>query len=95
MHGYCSIEWTRPLYALSAREHLSRFYRYCFTHFTRNVSKLRGHLDESILSAMMSLASAEPLPNFEQTLDFIRSGGRKANGKCSPFLSAIFFLLFY
>lgn len=94
MHGYCSVEWTQPLHALSAREHITRIYRYCLAHYTRNVSKLRGHVNESILTAMMSLASADPLPDFNATLAFIRSGGKKAVGKQLFFCDICHFILY-
>lgn len=79
--GYCSIEWNRALHSLSAYEHLARFYRYCFAHFTRNIAGLRGHVSPKVQQAMMSIASAEPLPDFKGTLDLIQKGGKKAAGK--------------
>ncbi|KAF8576068.1 hypothetical protein K439DRAFT_1541551, partial [Ramaria rubella] len=78
MAGYCTIEWTRVLHTLTPYEHLARMYRYCFAHFVRNVNRLKGHISLGVWSAMMSIASAEPLPNFEATLELIRQGGKKA-----------------
>ena len=83
MAGYCAIEWNKALHALTEYEHLARFYRYCFAHFTRNVTALRNHVSSEVRQAMMSLASAEPLPDFEGTLQLIRTGGKKAAGKRS------------
>ncbi|KAF8576627.1 hypothetical protein K439DRAFT_1655220 [Ramaria rubella] len=76
MAGYCSIEWNKALHALTPYEHLARFYRYCFAHFTRNVTGLR--IAPKIRNAMMSLALAEPLPDLEGTLRLICTGGKKA-----------------
>ncbi|KAF8582842.1 hypothetical protein K439DRAFT_1350218 [Ramaria rubella] len=78
MAGYCAIEWTKVLYMLTPYEHLARIYRYCFAHFVRNVLTLKGYISLEVQAAMMSLASAEPLPNFEATLQQIREGGKKA-----------------
>ncbi|KAF8525595.1 hypothetical protein BU17DRAFT_41669, partial [Hysterangium stoloniferum] len=78
MTGYCAIEHTKALHTLSPYEHLARLYRLCFTHFTRKIGNLKGHVTLPIRAAMMSLYSAEPLPDFEGTLQLIRSGGKKA-----------------
>ncbi|KAF8589348.1 hypothetical protein K439DRAFT_1612787 [Ramaria rubella] len=80
MAGYCAIEWTKALYMLTPYEHLARIYRYCFAHFVRNVLTLKGYISLEVQATMMSLASAEPLPNFEATLQQIREGGKKAAG---------------
>ncbi|KAF8580568.1 hypothetical protein K439DRAFT_1619681 [Ramaria rubella] len=64
------------LHALMPYEHLARFYRYCFAHFSRNVTGLR--IAPEIHNAMMSLALAKPLPDLEGTLRLIRTGGKKA-----------------
>ncbi|KAF8576151.1 hypothetical protein K439DRAFT_1623060 [Ramaria rubella] len=76
MAGYCSIEWNEALHALTPYEHLAQFYRYCFAHFSRNVTSLR--IAPKVRQAMMSLASAEPLPDLEGTLRLIRTGGKRA-----------------
>ncbi|KAF8587967.1 hypothetical protein K439DRAFT_1652094 [Ramaria rubella] len=78
MSGYCAIERSKSLHTLMPYEHLARMYRYCFAHFVRNVLGLTGHVALEVRSAMMSIASAEPLPNFEATLQVIRQGGKKA-----------------
>ncbi|KAF8516406.1 hypothetical protein BU17DRAFT_67419 [Hysterangium stoloniferum] len=78
MTGYCAIEHTKALHTLSPYDHLARLYRLCFTHFTRKIGNLKGHVTLPIRAAMMSLYSAEPLPDFEGTLQLIRSGGKKA-----------------
>lgn len=70
---------------LTPTEHLACFYRYCFTHYTRNIANLRGHVKENILSAMMALASANPLPNYIEVISTIRTGGKKALGAHSLF----------
>ncbi|KAF8587722.1 hypothetical protein K439DRAFT_1614148 [Ramaria rubella] len=44
MAGYCVIEWSKALHALTPYEHLARFYCYCFTDFIRNVLALKGHV---------------------------------------------------
>ncbi|KAF8572755.1 hypothetical protein K439DRAFT_1506051, partial [Ramaria rubella] len=76
MAGYCSIEWNKALHALTPYEHLAQFYRYCFAHFSRNVTSLQ--IAPKVRQAMMSLASAEPLPDLEGTLRLIRTGGKRA-----------------
>src|SRR5215469_974757 len=81
MAGYCAIDWGKALHALTPYEHLERFYRYCVTHFMRNITKMRSQITPKVREAMISLASSEPLPDFEGTLDVIRGGGKKAAGK--------------
>ncbi|KAF8576790.1 hypothetical protein K439DRAFT_1622602 [Ramaria rubella] len=76
--GYCAIEWTKALHALMPYKHLAHMYRYCFAHFVRNVLALKGHVTLEVQTAMMSIASAKPLPNFEATLQQIQQGGKKA-----------------
>ncbi|KAF8590817.1 hypothetical protein K439DRAFT_1657169 [Ramaria rubella] len=76
MAGYCSIEWNKALHALTPYEHLARFYRYCFAHFSRNITSLQ--IAPKVRQAMMSLASAQPLPDLEGTLRLIRTGGKRA-----------------
>ncbi|KIJ41602.1 hypothetical protein M422DRAFT_255217 [Sphaerobolus stellatus SS14] len=90
---YCRIEPSRRLSTLTPYEHLARFYRYCFAHFTRNVTNIQNYITSEVLHAMMSLASAEPLIDLDNTLNIIRNGGPKAVGKffilnCSPFAFA-------
>ena len=80
MAGYCAVEQHRSLQSLTPYEHLARFYRYCFAHFVHNVTALRGQVSSKVRQAMISLASSEPLPDFEGTLETIRNGGKKAAG---------------
>ncbi|KAF8573740.1 hypothetical protein K439DRAFT_1624842 [Ramaria rubella] len=78
MAGYCAIDWTKALHMLTPYECLARIYHYCFAHFVRNVLALKGHISLEVQAAMMSVTSAEPLPNFKATLQQIRTGGKKA-----------------
>ncbi|KAF8581006.1 hypothetical protein K439DRAFT_1619372 [Ramaria rubella] len=77
MAGYCAIDWTKALHMLTPYEHLARISHYCFAHFVRNVLTLKGNISLEVQAAMMSLTSAEPLPNFEATLQQICTGGKK------------------
>lgn len=76
----CPIEPHRLLSSLTPYEHLERFYMLCRTHHTHNVTKLRHQVSAEVRKAMLSIASAEPLPDFEGTLRLIRNGGKKAVG---------------
>ncbi|KAF8584190.1 hypothetical protein K439DRAFT_1660868 [Ramaria rubella] len=78
MAGYCIIEWSKALHALTPYEHLARFYHYCFTHFIRNVLALKGQVSLKVCMAMLSIAMAEALPDFKGMLQQIRQGGKKA-----------------
>jgi hypothetical protein len=80
--GYSTTDKTLQLCFMSAYQHLAHFYRYCFTHFTRHVHEMRGKVDDKVRNIMMSVASAEPVVDFEKNLEFIRSGkaGKKAAG---------------
>jgi len=80
MAGYCAIEITKALQDLTEYEHLKRVYRLCFEHYVTKIQKLRGHVEEKVCTAMISLASAEPLPDYNGTLAVIRAGGKKAAG---------------
>jgi len=80
MTGSCPFEPDRLLNSLDHYEHLARFYRYCFAHYVRNVAKLRPYVTNEVYGAMMSLASSEPLHDFDGTLALIRKGGKKAVG---------------
>lgn len=73
-----SVEWRKPLNKVTPREHLMCFYKYCFTHYIRNVAKLRSHVQPNVIAAMMSLASSDPLPDYDQVIATIRNGGEKA-----------------
>jgi hypothetical protein len=79
--GYSAVNQTLPLCNLSPYQHVAHLYRYCFTHFTRHVHKFRGKLDEKRCAAMMSLASADSLPDLDKTLKFIAEGGKEASGE--------------
>ncbi|KIJ53274.1 hypothetical protein M422DRAFT_242411 [Sphaerobolus stellatus SS14] len=74
----CPIEPDRLLRSLTPYEHLLRFYRYCLAHYSRNASKLRSHVSTEVYQAIMSIPSAEAVPNFEELLNIIRRGGKKA-----------------
>ncbi|KIJ29181.1 hypothetical protein M422DRAFT_269448 [Sphaerobolus stellatus SS14] len=92
--GYCAYNHTRPLHELSPYEHLARFYRLCFQHYSTKVHDLRGHVSENVCAAMMSLASAEPLADLPGTLDLIRrQGGKKGNDWLNDKLAAEGFAL--
>jgi len=74
-----------------------RFYRYCFTHYTHNIAKLRKLVSPEVYQAMFSIASTEPLPDFDGTLEIIRKGGKKAVGMngstsfyCENFINILF-----
>ncbi|KAF8526669.1 hypothetical protein BU17DRAFT_40561 [Hysterangium stoloniferum] len=67
------------LHTLMAYEHLAWCYHYCFAHFTRHVSHMCGVVEGKARAAIMSIASAEPLPDFQGTLQVIRNGGKKAS----------------
>ena len=83
MAGYCAYEPTKALHALTPTDHLKRCYRYCFSHHTRHVRKLRGQVEEKVCTSMMALASAEalPAPIYDLVINTIRPGGKKAVGK--------------
>ncbi|KIJ51998.1 hypothetical protein M422DRAFT_243573 [Sphaerobolus stellatus SS14] len=78
MPGYCSIDWTKPLHELTPYEHLKRCFRVCFQHYSTRVRGVQTHVSSSVSQAMMSIYSADPLPNFNGTLTIIRQGGKKA-----------------
>ncbi|KIJ26158.1 hypothetical protein M422DRAFT_272789 [Sphaerobolus stellatus SS14] len=78
MPGYCSIDWTKPLHELTPYEHLKHCFRVCFQHYSTRVRGVQMHVSSSVSQAMMSLYSADPLPNFDGTLAIIRQGGKKA-----------------
>jgi len=86
MTGDAPFEPGVLLSTLTPYEHLARFYRYCLTHHTHNVAKLRSHVTPEVYHAMMSIASADPLPDFNGTLSLIRGGGKKAAGESMALL---------
>ncbi|KAG8927110.1 hypothetical protein FRC02_008453 [Tulasnella sp. 418] len=66
------------LCVLGPYEHLAQCLRLCIVHFFRNLKKLEGKVTKEAYRAMQSLASAEPVKNFEETKRTILSGGKKA-----------------
>ncbi|KDR73410.1 hypothetical protein GALMADRAFT_141907 [Galerina marginata CBS 339.88] len=76
--GYCLIETSRRLKDLSPYDHLRRFFRLCTIHFKRYIHELWNSLPADIISAMYSLISSEPLPDFDGTCKIISKGGPKA-----------------
>lgn len=89
--GYCAIETHKALHSLTPYEHLARIYRYCFAHFVRHIREMRKEVSKEVRQAMLRLASSDPLPDFDGTLNFIRKGGKKA---ASEFLSFSMDILF-
>ncbi|KAJ8468567.1 hypothetical protein ONZ45_g17202 [Pleurotus djamor] len=71
-------EPTRRLCDLGPYEHLQRCYKACIVHFKRNIHDLRHHTSKETQDAMLSLASAEPHPDFNKALEVIQKGGKKA-----------------
>lgn len=65
---------------LTIKEIQSRIIRLCIVHFRRNILKAAAHVDPKIAHAMHMIASSESLDNFDEILDLIRSGGKKAVG---------------
>jgi len=82
MNGYCSVDHTKALHELKPYEHLAHIYCLCFQHHTSNVHGLRAHVETHVQAAMMSLSSADPLPDYQGTLEIIRNGGKNAFGTC-------------
>lgn len=82
MAGYCAYDIKVELRNLSPEDHLKRIYRYCFSHSTRRVKGLRGHVSDEVCTAMMSLASADALPDvlLKEAMALIRAGGKKSAG---------------
>ncbi|KAH7903935.1 hypothetical protein BJ138DRAFT_1019827 [Hygrophoropsis aurantiaca] len=74
----CMYEPSRQLSELDPYDHLRRFYRLCVTHFKRNILALKGQVSEDAYIAMLSLATSEPHPNIDLTLEIIRRGSKKA-----------------
>ena len=78
--GFCSLEPERKLNSLDPYDHFHRTYRLCETHLKRNINDLKFVVSQDIRLAMLSLLSPNPLANYEETLEKIRSGGPKAKG---------------
>ncbi|KAJ7065891.1 hypothetical protein B0H15DRAFT_807690 [Mycena belliarum] len=75
---FCPLEPTRLLSSLTPVEHLRRFYRFCGTHYKRNIDELRPHTTAPVRKAMLSLASSHEHPDLEGALKVIENGGKKA-----------------
>ncbi|KAG2346777.1 hypothetical protein BDR05DRAFT_997176 [Suillus weaverae] len=74
----CPYESQCHLCDLGPYDHLRRFYRLCVAHFKRNVHGLHTHVSDKVYAAMLSLATSEPHPDIQKTLDIIHDGGPKA-----------------
>ncbi|KZV86821.1 hypothetical protein EXIGLDRAFT_774231 [Exidia glandulosa HHB12029] len=68
-----------PSCRYSVLEHLLHFYMLCIAHFFRNLLKIKTKVPPNVYAAMLSLASPEPLPDFNHTIALIRSGPKAAN----------------
>ncbi|KIJ27156.1 hypothetical protein M422DRAFT_271709 [Sphaerobolus stellatus SS14] len=79
MPGNCAYDPGKPLCELTAYDHLKQLYRYCLSHYTRHVRELRGHVESQVLTAMMSLATADILPEhvYKNILQLIRRSSKK------------------
>ena len=76
----CKDSEDKPFSELDPLDHLRHILRLCYVHFKRNVLELRGSVPQDVYDAMLSLATAEALPNLPAVLQKIRSGGKKAIG---------------
>lgn len=88
-HSPDRYEPHRHLSALSPYDHLARFYRFCVTHVKRHIFALKSLVSEDAYTTMYSLLSSEELPDLNNRLAIIRTGGRKANGTCIFFYTVI------
>lgn len=79
VHKACFDEENRKLSELDPYEHLKRFFRLCIVHYKRNIRALRNHVSHEVYTAMLSLATSEPLPDLNKVLEIIRAGGDKAS----------------
>lgn len=73
-------EPTKRICDLTVKEIQSRIIRLCVVHFRRNIQKAAAHVEPAVAQAMHQIASSESLDNFEEILDRIRHGGKKALG---------------
>ncbi|KIJ53896.1 hypothetical protein M422DRAFT_242163 [Sphaerobolus stellatus SS14] len=78
LDGSCLYDPKLPLCKLTPPQHLSCFLRICFQHISAKVHGLSSHVQPNVVAAMMSLASAHELEDFDGTLAIIRRGGKKA-----------------
>lgn len=81
MHWPCGDYSNVLLSNLDPYEHLRCFYRACTVHFKRNVYDLRKIVSHEVLTAMLSLATSEVIPDLEAVFTLICTGGKKANGR--------------
>lgn len=71
----------RQITELDAYDHLCRVIRMCVTHFVRHVRPFKGKEVEAVYRAMLSLASSDPLADFEGQVALIkRDGSKEAKG---------------
>ncbi|EJD35077.1 hypothetical protein AURDEDRAFT_175844 [Auricularia subglabra TFB-10046 SS5] len=71
------FEPLRRLSDLGAYDHLRRIIWLCCTHYIRHVRPFHGKECEDVYRAMLSLASADPLPDFEALVRLIKQKGSK------------------
>jgi len=81
MEGYSPYNIKKPLYMFTEYDHLSCTFKLCFEHYTARIQKLHSHISPQVRNVMMSLASAEEIPDYNGTLTIICGGGKKAIGK--------------
>ena len=81
LQSKCQYEPTRLVQDLNPYDHLQIFFHLCVTHFKRNIQSISQHLSHSVVSAMYSLASAEPQLNMDETPQIIQKEGPKAKGR--------------
>lgn len=67
--------------------HLARILWLCIVHFKQNIKKLEGKVPPEIITAMYSLASSEPLADFDGTLQLIQRSGQDAKSLLSWYCS--------
>ncbi|KAG2045256.1 hypothetical protein BDR03DRAFT_930234 [Suillus americanus] len=79
----CPYESQHCLCDLGPYDHLRQFYWLCVAHYKKNVYGLHTHVLDKVYAAMLSLATSEPHPDIQKTLDIIRNGGPKAAGELS------------
>ncbi|KAJ7493180.1 hypothetical protein B0H11DRAFT_2277283 [Mycena galericulata] len=91
--SFCPIEPSRLLRDLTPADHLRRFYRYCKTHYKRNIDELRPYTTRPVRKAMLSLASSHEHPDLDGALKIIENGGRKAKAWLKDKISGTKFAL--
>ncbi|KIJ27165.1 hypothetical protein M422DRAFT_271718 [Sphaerobolus stellatus SS14] len=88
MAGYCSMNWTKPLHTLTPYDHAKLCLHICLQHYTTHVHNLKTHVTSPIYRAMISLYSADPIPDYKGTIALIEVGGKKASDWLKDKLSA-------